>query len=187
MLLQVGLRCWLVGMGEWTLKWQKRFNVNNCKVMHIETNNPNFTYIGTSAGSSRSRKGPGVVVDSKMKISMQCVAVLKKANFTLAIIRTATENTATIIRPYTNIWWETILGILCTVQDTVLEKGYCRAWKVAEKSNQHDWGLEQLPYGNQLKHLELFILEQRGVKGNRIKVYKIMHDTEEVDRENFFF
>ena len=34
----------LTKLSDWATKWQMKFNVDKCKVMHIGKNNPNYTY-----------------------------------------------------------------------------------------------------------------------------------------------
>lgn len=72
----------------YTLKWQMRFSVNECKVIHMGANNINFTYtqmefLLTVLDQERDL---GVVVHSSMKIPTHCVAAVKKANFPYTLI-----------------------------------------------------------------------------------------------------
>ena len=87
---------------EWAAKWQMRFNVGKCKVMHIGAKNPNFKYrlTGSELSVTDQERDLGVLVDSSMKVSTQCAAAVKKANSMLGIIRKGIENkTANIILP----------------------------------------------------------------------------------------
>jgi len=55
-------------------KWQMQFNVNKCKVMHVEKNNPRRTYYMSSNGlrSVEMEKDLGVMITSDLKCSQQC-------------------------------------------------------------------------------------------------------------------
>ena len=89
-------------LGEWASKWQMRFNVSKCKVMHAGAKKPNFEYnlMGSELAVTKQERDLGVVVDSSMKMSTQCAATAKKANSMLGIIRKEIENKmASIILP----------------------------------------------------------------------------------------
>ena len=47
-------------------------------------------------------------------------------------------------------------------------------------------GMEHLSYEVKLDRLELFSLEQRRLRGDMIEGYKIMRDTDRVDKEQLF-
>ena len=46
--------------------------------------------------------------------------------------------------------------------------------------------LKQLPYEDRLKQCGLTTLETRRIRGDQMKVFKIMHGYEDVDKEVFF-
>lgn len=88
-------------MGEWALKWQMKYNISKCKVMHIGAfPPPHSTYMLMGFELTARDQGTDcwvTVVDSLMKTSTQCVANVEKANSMLAVNRIGTENkTATI-------------------------------------------------------------------------------------------
>lgn len=39
-----GLQKELEKLSDWVIKWQMKFTVNKCKVMHMEENNLNYTF-----------------------------------------------------------------------------------------------------------------------------------------------
>uniref|UniRef100_A0A8C3I5X8 Reverse transcriptase domain-containing protein n=1 Tax=Chrysemys picta bellii TaxID=8478 RepID=A0A8C3I5X8_CHRPI len=89
-------------LSDWATKWQIKFNVDKCKVMHIGRNNPNYTYnmMGANLATTNQEKDLGVIVDSSLKTSTQCAAVVKKANKMLGIIKKGIENkTESILLP----------------------------------------------------------------------------------------
>ncbi|CAM5150171.1 unnamed protein product [Eretmochelys imbricata] len=84
----------LTKLSDWATKWQMKFTVDKCKVMHIRKNNPNYTYnmMGANLATTNQEKDLGVIVDSSLKTSTQCAAAVKKANGMLRIIKKGIEN-----------------------------------------------------------------------------------------------
>ncbi|CAM5167759.1 unnamed protein product [Natator depressus] len=92
----------LTKMGDWATKWQMKFNVDKCKVMHIGKHNPNYTYtmMGSKLAVTTQERDLGVIVDSSLKSSTQCAAAVKKVNRILGIIKKGINNkTENIILP----------------------------------------------------------------------------------------
>uniref|UniRef100_K7EZH3 Reverse transcriptase domain-containing protein n=1 Tax=Pelodiscus sinensis TaxID=13735 RepID=K7EZH3_PELSI len=89
-----GLQEDLTKLSDWATKWQMKFNVDKCKVMHIGKNNPNYTYsmMGANLATTNQERDLGVIVDSSLKTSTQSAAAVKKANRMLGIIRKGIEN-----------------------------------------------------------------------------------------------
>ncbi|CAM5148917.1 unnamed protein product [Eretmochelys imbricata] len=84
----------LTKLSDWATKWQMKFNVDKCKVMHIGKNNPNYTYnmMGPNLATTNQEKDLGVIVDSSLKTSTQRTAAVQKANGMLGIIKKGIEN-----------------------------------------------------------------------------------------------
>ncbi|CAM4478002.1 unnamed protein product [Lepidochelys kempii] len=81
-------------LGDWATKWQMKFNVDKCKVMHIGKHNPNYTYtmMGSKLAVTTQERDLGVIVDSSLKTSTQCAAAVKRANTMLGIIKEGIDN-----------------------------------------------------------------------------------------------
>ena len=62
-------------LGEWQAKQQICFNIRKCKIMHIGAKNQNFSYqlMGSELSVMDQERDIGVLVDSLMKVSTQCV------------------------------------------------------------------------------------------------------------------
>uniref|UniRef100_A0A8C3HZR7 Reverse transcriptase domain-containing protein n=1 Tax=Chrysemys picta bellii TaxID=8478 RepID=A0A8C3HZR7_CHRPI len=91
----------LTKLSDWATKWQMKFNVDTCKVMHSGKNNPNYTYnmMGANLTTTNQEKDLGVIVDSSLKTSTQCAEAVKKANRMLGIIKKGIENKENILLP----------------------------------------------------------------------------------------
>ncbi|CAM5175590.1 unnamed protein product [Natator depressus] len=73
----------LTKLSDWATKWQMKFNVDKCKVMHIGKDNPNYTYnmMGANLATTNQEKDLGVIVDSSPKTSTQCAAGSQKSKW----------------------------------------------------------------------------------------------------------
>jgi len=81
-------------LGEWSAKWQLRFNEDKCKVMHLGKVNGNLNYnMQTRRGStyllqeSCVEKDLGIWIDRALKFSEHVAHAASKANQILGLIR----------------------------------------------------------------------------------------------------
>ena len=56
----------------WADKWQIKFHMEKCKVMHLGPNNPNHTYImrGIDLATTEEEKDIGVIMSKNLKPSV---------------------------------------------------------------------------------------------------------------------
>ncbi|CAM4495757.1 unnamed protein product [Caretta caretta] len=90
-------------LGDWATKWQMKFNVDKCKVMHIGKHNPNYTHkmMGSKLAFTTQERDLGVIVDSSLKTSTQCAEAVIKVNRMLGIIKKGIANkTENILLPF---------------------------------------------------------------------------------------
>ncbi|CAM5109632.1 unnamed protein product [Eretmochelys imbricata] len=178
----------LTKLSDWATKWQMKFNVDKCKVMHIGKNNPNYTYnmMGANLPMTNQERDLGVIVDSSLKTSTQCAAAVKKANMMLGIIKKVIENKMenillplykSMVRPHPEY---------CIQMWSHLKKDILALEKVQRRATKMIRGLEWVPYEERLKRLGLFSLEKRRLMGDMIEVYKIMSGVEKVNKEKLF-
>uniref|UniRef100_A0A803JW54 Reverse transcriptase domain-containing protein n=1 Tax=Xenopus tropicalis TaxID=8364 RepID=A0A803JW54_XENTR len=159
----------------WAAKWQMRFNVDKCKVMHLGCKNMQapYTLNGTALGKSIMEKDLGVLVDNKLGCSKQCQAAAARANKVLSCIKRGIDSREEgvilplyreLVRPYLEYavqFWSPVLK-----RDIIeLERVQRRATKLVK-------GMESLSYEERLAKLGLFTLEKRRLRGDMITMYK---------------
>ena len=73
----------------WSKEWQMLFNLDKSKVMHLGFNNPHVDYFMDAIlmQEVHEEKDLGVIVCDDLKWDKQCVAVVKKANKLLGMIK----------------------------------------------------------------------------------------------------
>uniref|UniRef100_A0A452HI16 Reverse transcriptase domain-containing protein n=1 Tax=Gopherus agassizii TaxID=38772 RepID=A0A452HI16_9SAUR len=153
----------LTKLSDWATKWQMKFNVDKCKVMHIGKNNPNYTYnmMGANLATTSQEKDLGVIVDSSLKMSTQCAEAVKKANRMLGIIKKGIENkTENILLPLYKSMVCPHLEYCVQMWSPHLKKDILALEKVQKRATKMIRGLERVPYEERLKRLGLFSLEK---------------------------
>jgi ribonuclease P/MRP protein subunit RPP40 len=83
------LRADLRRLYNWSIDWQMLFNLEKCKIMHFGYNNPKNTFLLGSQilDSVKEEKDLGVLITDDLKVSNQCVKVVKTANQVLGMIK----------------------------------------------------------------------------------------------------
>ncbi len=73
---------------EWAERWQMKFNIEKCKVLHIGSKNQHAQYLmnGTPLKSVDKEKDLGVIISNDLKPSLQCGEAVKKANKIVGLI-----------------------------------------------------------------------------------------------------
>jgi len=91
-------------LGEWAERWQMKFNIEKCSVLHIGRNNAEHKYElnHNLLKANNAKRDLGVMVDSKIKFAEHCNSVVHSANATLGMIkRTITSrNKDSMVRLY---------------------------------------------------------------------------------------
>ena len=175
-------------LSSWANKWQMRFNVGKCKILHLGKNNPQQQYSmdGTALESVTHEKDLGILIDSTAKPSLQCAKAAQKANQVLGqLLRsfhsrgmtTLVQLYKVFVRPHL----EYAVQVWCpyTSNDTnALEK-------VQRRFVRQIAGLAG-SYEEKLKKIGLTTLQERRVRGDCIETFKMLQGFTKVDPSIWF-
>ncbi|KAE8636156.1 hypothetical protein XENTR_v10002860 [Xenopus tropicalis] len=159
----------------WAAKWQMRFNVVKCKVMHLGCKNIQATYTlnGTALGKSIMEKDLGVLVDNKLGCSKQCQAAAARANKVLSCIKRGIDSREEgVILPLYRALVRPHLEYAVQFWSSVLKRDIIELERVQRRATKLVKGMESLSYGERLAKLGLFTLEKRRLRGDMITMYK---------------
>ena len=174
---------------EWSEKWQMKFNVDKCQVLHVGRNNSKAIYEikGKDLEVVVEVKDLGVIVSDDMKVSKQCHKAAKKGNQVLGLIaRTFSCKSSKIVnllykslvRPHLDYCIQVRRPHLVKDID-ILEKVQRRATRMAIECKGHS-------YEQRLAMMKLTTLETRRLRADLLEVFKIMRGMEGVREEVFF-
>ena len=183
----------LDSLSSWADKWQLKFNIKKCGIVHYGRQSEVRSY-EMSDGSTTIKlenkteeKDLGVLFDPTLKFSKHISAVASKANRNLGLIRRTFSYMnedmfrslyKTLIRPhleYANCVWSPLLK-----RDiNTIEKVQRRATKIIPS-------LRDRPYDERLRGLHLPTLAYRRLRGDMIQVYRIMNGLCDMDKDKLF-
>ena len=171
---------------EWSIDWKMGFHPKKCHVLHFGSKNEENTYkIGGTMISPRNyEKDLGVTVSDTLAWSEHIDNCAKKANRMVGIIKRTFCYMdkdmflclyKTFVRPHLEFCPEVWSPHLAK-DVSVLEKVQRRATKLVPEYNN-------LSYDERLKHLGLFPLIDRRLRGDMITTYKILNGFLNVDSD----
>ena len=182
----------LLNLLKWSEIWQIHFNAIKCGVLHIGKKNLNHDYfidenLTNKLNSVTTEKDVGVIFSSNLKFDEHISNVVKKANSLTGLLKRSfvyldksmfNKLFKGIVRPhleYANVIWHPNYKR----QSIEIEKVQRRATKILKEINV-------LSYSDRLKALNLPSLKYRRLRGDLIQAYKIIHDIDNLNKENFF-
>lgn len=169
---------------DWGNKWEMKFNVDKCKVMHCGRKNSKFQYkMGNQVLKSvDGEKDIGIKITDNMKPSSHCQEIANKARSVLSqIVRCFHYRDKYVyvrlykqfVRPHlefsSSVWSPWNSGDIECLEN------------VQKKAIKMVSGLRSQDYDERLKELGLWRLEKRRRLADLIQCYKVVHNIGEVD------
>ena len=184
----IGLQDIIQNLLVWAKEWQMSFNIDKCKIMHLGTNNPRFTYSmdGVALKAVLNEKDLGVIMEQSAKPSLQCAKAAQKANQVLGqLLRSfkcrdkvvMTQLYKVFVRPHL----EYAVQAWCpyTIKDIEslekVQKRFVRQITALTGS-----------YEDKLSKISLTTLKDRRIRGDCIETFKMMHGFTKVDLSIWF-
>ena len=170
----------------WTQKWQMKFNVDKCSVLHFGYNNPMFMYNmdGRNLQSKTEEKDLGVYINTSMKFNKQCAESVKKANRVIGIIKRNFMNfdRSVIIKLYKSLV-RPHLDYAIPVWRPYLKKDITLLENVQRRMTKLIPNLRHKTYEERLKELKLMTLEQRHIRQDLLTFYNIINKNMNINIE----
>ena len=176
----------------WTKTSLMDFNVDKCKVMHVNHS------LGTSYTLERDGKNCrllevreerdlGVMVRSDLKVELQCEKAAAKASSVLGLInRHFKDLDIDSFRILYKSFVRSHLEYCVQVWSPYLRKDIEILEKVQRKATRLVTGMRKTGYEERLRVIGLQTLEQRRIRGDMLEVYKILTGREDVDWRQYF-
>jgi ribonucleases P/MRP protein subunit RPP40 len=183
-----GLRLDLKQLCSWSEDWLMVFNTEKCKVVHFGKNNPRAIYSinGVNLCEVDEERDLGIIVQENLKVSSQCLKVVKTANKVLGMIKRSFASRSkeivlnlykALVRPHLEFCIQAWRPYLKKDID-IIEGVQRRATKIID-------GFAHLSYEERLAELRLTTLETRRLRGDLIEVFKMIRCDDYVDYKHF--
>ena len=174
---------------QWSVDWQMLFNIDKCSVMHVgKFNNGNeYALGGKILATTEEERDMGVIINSSMNPSRQCMEAAKKGNRMLGMIkRTIVSRDKEIIVKLYKSLVRPHLEYCVQAWNPFLKKDIELLEKVQRRATKMVNGCHNLSYERRLQYCGLTTLERRRERGDLIETYKIMTGKVDVPYDRYF-
>ena len=172
----------------WSNKWQMKFNLDKCKVLHIGSSNDRARYSmnGSELIKVDEERDLGVTISHDLKPSKQCSQVVKTANKLLGFIgRTFEFKSEKVILTLFNALVRPHLEYCVQFWSPYYRKDIEKLERVQRKATKMIPRLRNKTYEERLKELNLFTLSKRRLRGDLIEVFKMFRGFDNVDISDY--
>ena len=174
---------------EWSVKWQLRFNIDKCKIIHFGKKNPNFPYTmaGNPLEEADLEKDLGVTFDRDLKFNHHINSIVNKANSRLGLIkRTITTRSREVILPLYKSLVRPILEYCVAIWHPHLQRDINEIEKVQRRATKLISSIKNHTYSQRLAILKLDSLTFRRRRNDMIQIFRILKGFDKIDINTFF-
>ena len=173
----------------WCNEWKLVFNAEKCHVLHFGSKNYNYLYHinGTLISSVEKQKDLGVTISQDLKSENHTMECVTKANKMVGMIRRTfsfmdkdmlAQLIKTFVRPHLEYGQQA-----CS---PYLEKDIQKLEGVQRRATKLLKSIENMEYKDRLKHLNIYSIEDRLMRGDMILMYRIMTEDININRRRLF-
>jgi hypothetical protein len=174
---------------EWSERWQMKFNVEKCKVMHLGSRNMGHNYSMNNKVLKvvKEEKDLGVLITSDLKVSVHCNHAYQRASRVLGMIGRNIEFKSpsimislykSLVRPHLEY------GVVAWSPH--YERDKQRLERVQHRFTRMIPGLKDMEYGERIRLLGLMSLEERRNRADLIELYRMTRGLSVIPLTDFF-
>ena len=173
----------------WAHKWQMDFNLTKCKILQLGNGNREFNYEmeGQWIDVEEYEKDLGVIIDSSLKFSKQCVEARNRANRVLGFIkRNVSYKSKEVILKLYNSYVRPHLEYCIQAWSPHYRQDISLLEAVQRRATKMIPSLRHLEYKDRLRALNMYSFERRCLRGDMIQLYKMFKGLDKLDIHKFF-
>ena len=176
-------------LAEWANKWEMRFNVDKCKVLHLGNRNPQYEYTlnGAKLESAEEEKDLGVWIGTNLKPTKQCATAAKSANFAMGqLLRSFHYRKKANLIPLYKTFVRPRLEFAAAAWNPWNEGDIKILEKVQERFVRQISDVRGRTYEERLQSAGLTTLRERRKRGEAIETFKTLNGFNNVDKHAWF-
>jgi hypothetical protein len=177
-------------LGQWAKDWQLKISATKCCVLNIgrQSTAPTYYIDGQSLPNVDQSIDLGIIIDGKLKFSKHINTIVRKAITRANLILKCfySRDTHTLVRAF-KVYVRPIVEYCSSAWSPHLVKDIILLESVQRKFTKRLTGMQNIPYLERLRQLNLERLDVRRLRADLILAYKILFGiTGETDISQFF-